>query len=68
VLVRADAANDSVEVPMGSYKGSMPARLVHDLAAAEPALTEFLKNPGASVLGPEWATGREAGATRLSTC
>jgi hypothetical protein len=67
VLVRADAVDESVEVPMGDRQGFMPARLVHDLAAVEMAWAEFLRNPGASMLGPKWVIGREAGATRLST-
>ena len=68
VLVRTDqAAEDSVEVPMGEVKGSMPVRLVHGLPAAEAALSDFFKTPESSPSGPEWLTGNEAMGTRLST-
>jgi hypothetical protein len=68
VLVRTDqAADDSVEVPMGEFKGSMPLRLVHDFASAEAALSDFFKAPESTPSGPEWLTGNEARGTRLTT-
>ncbi|MDQ1058644.1 hypothetical protein QFZ23_002545 [Arthrobacter globiformis] len=68
VLVRsAGIADESVEIPMGDVKGFMPSRLVHDLDSVEAALADFCKNPGSSSFGPEWVTGSEAGATRLTT-
>lgn len=68
VLVRsAGVADESVEVPMGNAKGFMPARLVHDVASVEAALANFFRNPGSSSFGPEWMTGDEAEATRLTT-
>ena len=68
VLVRsAGIADESVEVPMGDVQGFMPARLVHDLASVEAALAVFFRNPRASSFGPEWVTGSEAEATRLTT-
>lgn len=68
VLARSAGAGDaSVEVPMGDVKALMPPRLVHDMAAVEAALADFFSNPGAPALGPEWETGSDAGATRLTT-
>lgn len=68
VLARsAGAGGASVEVPIGDVKALMPPRLVHDFAAVEAALADFLSNPRAASLGPEWETGSDAGATRLST-
>jgi len=67
VLQSAGVAEDSVEVPMGDVQGFMPARLVHDLASVETALTDFLANPRASSFGPEWVVGIEAESTRLTT-
>ncbi|CAI3793513.1 hypothetical protein [Pseudarthrobacter sp. MM222] len=68
VLVRsAGVADESVEVPMGDVKGFMPSRLVHDVDSIEAALADFFRNPEASSFGPEWVTGSEAEATRLTT-
>ena len=68
VLVRsAGVADASVEVPMGDVKGFMPSRLVHDLDSVEAAMADFFRNPRASSFGPEWVTGSEAEATRLTT-
>ncbi|GAA3665492.1 hypothetical protein GCM10023081_00410 [Arthrobacter ginkgonis] len=66
-LVRTDqAADNSVEVPMGDLKGSMPSRVVHDLPSAEAALSDFFKTPESTPSGPEWLTGNEALGTRLT--
>jgi hypothetical protein len=59
-------SDDTVEVPMGDVKGFMPLRLAHDLDFAEAALEDFFKSPGSSSLGPNWVTGVEAEATRLT--
>ena len=68
VLVRsAGTAEKSVEIPMGDVTGFMPPRLVHDLSSVEAVLAEFFNNPGASSFGPDWVTGDEAEATRLTT-
>lgn len=68
VLVRTDqAADDSVEVPMGDVKGFIPLRLVHDLRSVEAALSDFFKTSGSTPSGPEWLTGSEALGTRLTT-
>jgi hypothetical protein len=68
VLVRTDqAAENSVEVPMGDVKGFMPLRLIHDLPSVEAALFDFFKTPGSTPSGPEWLTGNEARGTRLTT-
>ena len=68
VLVRsAGVADESVEVPMGNAKGFMPSRFVHDLESIEAALADFFSNPKASSFGPEWVTGSQAEATRLTT-
>jgi hypothetical protein len=48
-------------------QGFMPARLAHDLASVETALTDFLANLETSSLGPEWVIGSEAESTRLTT-
>lgn len=67
VLVHPDGRTDqSVEVPMGGMKGLMPSYLVHDLDAVAGALADFFSNPKASSFGPEWRTGDEAEATRLT--
>jgi hypothetical protein len=68
VLVRTDqAAENSVEVPMGDVKGFMPLRLIHDLPSVEAALFDFFNTPGSPPSGPEWLTGNEARGTRLTT-
>ncbi|WP_261792164.1 hypothetical protein [Arthrobacter sp. PM3] len=68
VLVRPGQPTDkAVEVPMGDVKGLIPSRLVNELGPVEAALADFLKNPGSSSLGPEWETGSDAEATRLTT-
>lgn len=68
VLVRTDqAADNSVEVPMGDVKGFMPLRLVQDLPSVEAALSEFFKTPELTSSGPEWLTGNEARGARLTT-
>jgi hypothetical protein len=68
VLVRlGQATEESVEVPMGDAKGFIPSRWVNDPAHVEAALADFFKNPRALSFGPEWMTGGDAGATRLST-
>lgn len=56
----------TVELPMGKIMGHMPGRLVHDFDSAATALDNFLRNPGAAALGPEWVTGVEAEGTRLA--
>jgi hypothetical protein len=67
-LVRTDqAAENSVEVPMGDVKGFMPLRLVHDLPSVEAALSDFFKTPASTPSGPAWLTGNEARGTRLTT-
>ncbi|MBT2550976.1 hypothetical protein J7I85_22220 [Arthrobacter sp. ISL-65] len=50
------AADESVEVPMGPMKGFIPSQFVHDLGPVEAALNDFLENPKAESLGPEWNT------------
>ncbi|CEA07903.1 hypothetical protein BN1051_01229 [Arthrobacter saudimassiliensis] len=60
-------AAPSIEVSMGNAKAFMPLRLVHDLGAAEAALTEFFASPVLTSYGPAWVTGPEAEATRLNT-
>jgi hypothetical protein len=68
VLVRpGQVTEESVEVPMGDAKGFIPSRWVNDPAHVEAALADFFKNPRALSFGPEWMTGGDAGATRLST-
>lgn len=68
VLVRpAGVADESVEVPMGNATGSIPSRFVHELDSVEAALADFFRNPKASSFGPEWVTGNDAEATRLTT-
>lgn len=68
VLVRTDqAADNSVEVPMGDVKGFIPLRLVQDLPPAEEALTGFLESPESAPSGRQWLTGNEARGTRLTT-
>jgi hypothetical protein len=59
--------SDSVEVPMGSAKGYIPSRFVHDLGAVEAALEEFLNDPASKTPGPEWNTEEIASDLRLST-
>lgn len=47
VLVRVDqAADNSVEVPMGDVKGFLPLRLVQDLPSVEAALSDFVELRG----------------------
>lgn len=57
ILSRTEGvSHESVEVPMGRMKGFIPSQYVHDLGSAEAALNEFLDNPEAESLGPEWNT------------
>jgi hypothetical protein len=58
---------DSVEVPMGSAKGYIPSRFVHDVGPVEAALEEFLGDPASKTPGPEWNTEEIASDLRLST-
>ena len=68
VLVRIDqAADNSVEVPMGDVKGFLPLWLVQDLPSVEAALSDFFKTPELAPSGREWLTGNEARDTRLTT-
>lgn len=68
VLVRPGRPTDeSVEVPMGDAKGFIPLRFVNDVGRVEAALADFLRNPESSSFGPEWMTGEDAEATRLTT-
>jgi hypothetical protein len=68
VLLRPGQAKDeSVDVPMGDATGFIPSRFVNELGPVEAALTDFLGNPGSASLGPEWMTGNDAEATRLTT-
>lgn len=68
VLVRSEGvADESVEVPMGNATGFVPSRFVNDLGPVEAALTDFLKNPASASLSPDWMTGSDAEATRLTT-
>lgn len=67
VMVRPGQVSDeSVEIQMGKIKGLMPLRLVHDPAPVEAALADFFESPRSSSYGPEWMTGPEAEATRLT--
>ncbi|MBP3044739.1 hypothetical protein KKR91_01885 [Arthrobacter jiangjiafuii] len=67
VLTRQEQLRDeTVEVPMGKIVGHIPVKLVHDFDSASAALGDFLRNPGAAELGPEWVTGVEAEGTRLA--
>lgn len=58
-------SDESVEVPMGRMKGFIPSQYVHDLCPVEAALEDFLKNPKAASLGPEWNTESIAFDLRL---
>jgi hypothetical protein len=67
VTVRPGQVSDeSVEIQMGKVEGLMPLRLVHDPAPVEAALADFFESPRSSSYGPEWMTGPEAEATRLT--
>lgn len=55
-----------VEVPIGRIEGSIPSRYVNDVGTVDEALKEFLKNPTAASLGPEWDTAEIAYDLRLS--
>jgi hypothetical protein len=41
---------------MGRISGFIPSQYVHELGPVEAALEDFLKNPKAESLGPEWNT------------
>jgi hypothetical protein len=57
VLSRTGHTSDeSVEVPMGRMKGLIPSQFVHDVGSIEAALNDFLENPKAESLDPEWNT------------
>lgn len=56
----------SVEVPIGRIEGFIPSRYVNDIGTVGEALKEFLKNPTAASLGPEWDTADIAFDLRLS--
>jgi hypothetical protein len=58
-------SDESVEVPMGRMKGFIPSQYVHDLGPVEAALNDFLKDPRAESLGPEWNTDPIAFDLRL---
>jgi hypothetical protein len=67
VLQSHNQAEDwSVEVPIGRIKGFIPSRYVSDIGTFDEALSEFLKNPKAERLGPEWDTAEIAYDLRLS--
>ena len=52
---------------MGRMKGFIPSQYVHDLSPVEAALEDFLKNPKAELLGPEWNSDQTAFDLRLSS-
>lgn len=57
ILERSErTVDESVDVLMGGLKGFIPSRFVSDLEAADAALKDFLRNPDAASLGPEWIT------------
>lgn len=56
---------ESVEVPIGRMKGFIPLQYIHDLGPVEAALNDFLNDPGAESLGPEWNTDPVAFDLRL---
>lgn len=60
------AGDRSVEVPIGRIEGFIPSRYVSDIGTVDEALKEFLKNPTAASLGPEWDTAEIAFDLRLS--
>lgn len=60
------AGDGSVVVPIGRIEGFIPSRYVSDLGTVGEALKEFLKNPTAASLGPEWDTAEIAFDLRLS--
>lgn len=67
ILSRTEhGSSESVEVPMGRMKGFIPSQYVHALGSVEAALDDFLKNPKAESLGPEWNTADIAFNLRLS--
>jgi hypothetical protein len=67
VLQSHEQAEDrSVEVPIGRIGGFIPSRYVSDIGTVDEALKEFLKNPKAEGLGPEWDTAETAFDLRLS--
>lgn len=61
------AEGHPIEVPMWRVKGSIPSRFVNEVSAVEAALLDFLKNPKAESLGPEWNTDSVAFDVRLNS-
>ena len=59
--------DQSIEVPIGRIEGFIPLRFVNDIESVEPALLDFLKNPRAESLGPEWNTENIAFDLRLNS-
>lgn len=57
ILSRTEHGSDEpAEVSIGRMKGFIPSQYVHHLGPVEVALNDFLKNPKAESLGPEWNT------------